>query len=206
MEIDSCRSGSTLPLWNQAPAESVNIRRQISTKNWEFHKKLVVYNLGFKKARHTCQSARKCIYQFWIILLTAFVRRRSGCSHSHSKFDHRLLIDRPELQDLLLQHPWCICQWTQFENPRRKKTRMWVLNKGKTAYVTGAAKVAWRQCGKKNARKIGAPGFPVPGRWGRSEWLFLLTFFFLFNTILSSSEHGASLVESLSSPRYWDRQ
>ena len=36
--------------------------------------------------------------------------------------------------------------------------------------------------------------------------LFLLSYFFLFYTIFTSTEHGDSAVENLGSLRYWDRQ
>ena len=39
-----------------------------------------------------------------------------------------------------------------------------------------------------------------------ARWLFSPTFFFFFYTILTSTQRGASAVENLGSPRYWDRQ
>ena len=69
-----------------------------------------------------------------------------------------------------------------------------------------AAKLARRQRGEKNCdpRERGRTLEHFAAR--RVRWLFLLTFFsFLYNTF-TSNERGASAVENLGSPRYWDWQ
>ena len=57
---------------------------------------------------------------------------------------------------------------------------------------------------RERGKKIGAPRCAVPARRERGGY-FCSLFFFFFCTILTSTEHGASVVENLGSPRYWDR-
>ena len=90
------------------------------------------------------------------------------------------------------------CWWVQFR---------YVFE---TACLSGAAKLARRQCGEKKCAPC-ERGRKLEDRAARSQprasAVVDFDHFFPFSyIILTSTDRGASVVENLGSPRHWDRQ